>query len=82
MNTGTPAGTSGGAGAAAGGSGGQATPHPGRQGSVGGQAARLSNATHFEESGVHSSTEDCDAVSQGGGEKGVREGGTERGRGR
>ncbi|XP_050713651.1 transmembrane and coiled-coil domains protein 1-like isoform X4 [Eriocheir sinensis] len=75
VNTGTPAGTSGGAGATAGGSGAQATPHPGRQGSVGGQAVRLSNATHFEESGVHSSTEDCDAetvpssgVSNGSGE--------------
>ena len=64
VNTATPSGNSVGVvGGTASGSAAQATPHQGRTSSVG-QTGRLSNAAlHYDETGVHSSTEDCDAVS-------------------
>ncbi|XP_045124118.1 transmembrane and coiled-coil domains protein 1-like isoform X2 [Portunus trituberculatus] len=73
VSTATPAGNSVGGGGA-GGAAGQAAPH--QRTTSGGQTGRLSNAaSHFDDTGVHSSTEDCDAetvpssgVSNGSGE--------------
>ncbi|XP_045124120.1 transmembrane and coiled-coil domains protein 1-like isoform X4 [Portunus trituberculatus] len=59
VSTATPAGNSVGGGGA-GGAAGQAAPH--QRTTSGGQTGRLSNAaSHFDDTGVHSSTEDCDA---------------------